>query len=90
MGSGKEIPIDVRLICATNQNLNKMVEDGIFREDLMYRINTVQIHLPSLRKREGDIILLADYYLKNFTSKYHKSNLKFNAKVTSVRIFIRS
>ena len=55
-----------------------MIEQGIFREDLLYRINTVQIQLPPLREREDDLILLAEYFLKDLSIKYHKPNLKFN------------
>lgn len=72
LGSTKCIPIDVRLICATNMNLHQQVEEGIFRQDLLYRINTIEIHLPPLREREGDVFLLADYFLTRFAHKYKK------------------
>ncbi len=78
LGSNKEISINIRLISATNQDLNEMIENGLFREDLLYRINTVQIHLPPLCERTEEIILLADHYLKIYATKYYKSNLKFN------------
>jgi len=78
VGSNKPIKVDIRLICATNCNLNQMVTDGIFREDLLYRINTIHIEVPPLRDREKDILLLADFYLKKFSSKYGKPQLRIN------------
>ncbi|RKN82887.1 sigma-54-dependent transcriptional regulator [Ulvibacterium marinum] len=78
VGSNKSIPVDIRLICATNSDLEKMVSDGLFREDLLYRINTIQINVPPLREREGDILILADFYLNRFMSKYGKQGLRIN------------
>jgi len=78
VGSNKPIPVDIRLICATNENLDKMVKDGLFREDLLYRINTIRIEVPPLREREGDILVLADFYLKKFAAKYAKQGLRIN------------
>ncbi|MFS4454712.1 sigma-54-dependent transcriptional regulator [Maribacter sp. 2304DJ31-5] len=78
VGSNKAIPIAIRLICATNCNLNQMVLDGLFREDLLYRINTIDIQVPPLREREGDILILADFYLNKFINKYGKQGLKMN------------
>ncbi|MCF6349355.1 MAG: sigma-54 dependent transcriptional regulator [Flavobacteriaceae bacterium] len=78
VGSNKPIKVDIRLVCATNCNLNKMVSDGVFREDLLYRINTIHIEVPSLREREKDILLLADFYLKKFSSKYGKLGIRIN------------
>lgn len=78
VGANKAIPVDIRLICATNVNLEKMVADGLFREDLLYRINTIRIEVPPLRDREGDVLILADFYLKKFTSKYGKPGLRIN------------
>ena len=72
VGSNKEIPIDIRLICATNNNLIEDVHKGTFREDLLYRLNTIQIEVPPLREREKDILIIADFYLKQFSSKYGK------------------
>ena len=72
LGSTQTIPIDVRLICATNADIRQMVEDGNFRQDLLYRINTIEIHIPPLRKRGNDIILLADHFLDRYTRKYKK------------------
>jgi len=78
VGSNKTIPVDIRLICATNENLDKMVANGLFREDLLYRINTIRVEVPPLRERDSDILVLADFYLKKFTAKYGKPGLKIN------------
>lgn len=75
IGSNQLIPIDIRLICATNKNLGNMVHEGFFREDLLYRINTIHLEVPPLRERGNDIILLADFYLKIYALKYNKQNL---------------
>lgn len=80
IGDNKSIPIDIRLISATNKNLFQMVEDGSFREDLLYRINTIQIEIPPLRERGNDIILLAEFYLNQFSAKYGKNNLELSEK----------
>ena len=70
IGTNREIPIDVRLICATNMPLYQMVNDGKFRQDLLYRINTVEILLPALRDRVEDIPALADHFLQIYCKKY--------------------
>jgi DNA-binding NtrC family response regulator len=80
LGSNTSVPIDIRLISATNKNLISMIKEGLFREDLLYRINTITIELPPLRDRENDILLLADYYLHKYSSKYDKDGLKINQK----------
>ena len=80
VGSNKSIPVDIRLICATNGNLDKMVADGLFREDLLYRINTISIEVPPLRDREGDILIITDFFLKKFSVKYGKPQLRINQK----------
>ncbi|OFX83378.1 MAG: sigma-54-dependent Fis family transcriptional regulator [Bacteroidetes bacterium GWF2_33_16] len=80
IGSNISIPIDVRLITATNKNLEDLIKKGLFREDLYYRINTVQIELPPLRERQEDIAHIADFYLITFKSKYEKPLLKFSNK----------
>ena len=72
LGSTKNIPIDVRLICATNANIASMVADGGFRQDLFYRINTVEMNIPPLRERGNDIILLAEHFLQKYSHKYGK------------------
>ncbi|WP_435623941.1 sigma-54-dependent transcriptional regulator [Flagellimonas sp.] len=79
VGSNKSISVDIRLICATNCNLEQMVSDGLFREDLLYRINTIHIEVPPLREREGDILVLADFFLKLFAGKYDKPSLRINS-----------
>jgi DNA-binding NtrC family response regulator len=78
IGSNKPIPVDIRLICATNKNLSRMVSDGLFREDLLYRINTIQIEVPALRERGEDILLLTDFFLNKYSAKYEKQGLKIN------------
>ncbi len=78
VGSNKSIPVNIRLVCATNCNLNQMVEEGIFREDLLYRINTIHIEVPPLRERDKDILVLADFYLKKYATKYGKPSLRIN------------
>jgi DNA-binding NtrC family response regulator len=72
VGSNKPIPIDIRLICATNMPLHQMIEDGKFRQDLLYRINTVEIDLPPLRERYGDVPLLAEHFFQIYIKKYKK------------------
>jgi len=76
VGSSKSSEIDIRLVCATNQSLRQMVADGLFRQDLLYRINTVEIEVPPLRERSGDIPLLADFFLAKYAPKYRKGNLQ--------------
>lgn len=72
LGSNKPIPLDVRLICATNMPLHEMVDSNSFREDLFYRINTVQIRIPPLRERSTDIPELTEYFLNFYARKYNK------------------
>jgi len=79
LGSNTEIPIDIRLISATNKNLEEMIARGEFRQDLLYRINTISIELPPLRERGNDILLLAGFYLKKYSSKYDKAGLKISS-----------
>jgi len=78
IGSNQLIPTDIRLICATNRNIDLMVQNGLFREDLLYRINTIHIELPPLRERGNDIIILAEFFLKKYAYKYNKPDLKIN------------
>jgi len=73
VGGSKAIPVDIRLICATNMDLEALVREGRFREDLYYRINTVHIALPPLRERREDIVPLAQIFLDRFAAKYHRS-----------------
>lgn len=76
---GSTIPIDVdfRLISATNMSLSEMVKEGVFREDLHYRINTIEMHLPALRERNEDISLLARHFLTFYSRKYQRPALRF-------------
>ncbi|MBN2012156.1 sigma-54-dependent Fis family transcriptional regulator [candidate division KSB1 bacterium] len=73
VGSHKETPIDVRVICATNQPIYDLVAQKTFRQDLLFRINTVEIHLPPLRERQDDIPLLVDHFLEIYCKKYNTS-----------------
>ena len=72
VGDTKSVPIDIRLICATNMNLPQMVKEGRFREDLYYRINTVTLQLPPLRERTDEIKPLVELFLARFAEKYHR------------------
>ena len=72
LGSNRLMPVDVRLISATNADIYKEVKNGNFRQDLLYRINTIELYVPPLRKRGHDIQLLADYFLQKFNTKYKK------------------
>lgn len=75
VGSNKPTSIDIRLICATNRDLNNLVRDGEFREDLFYRINTIHVEVPPLRDRIEDIADLANYFLKKNIAKYNKPTM---------------
>ncbi len=78
VGSVKELPANFRLICATNRPLNEMVQKNEFREDLLYRINMVEIHIPPLRERKEDIPLLFNHFISFYKKKYNKPGLKIN------------
>lgn len=78
VGSNKTIDVDIRLVCATNMPLYEMVQKGEFRQDLLYRINTIELKLPALRERIEDIPLLAEHYLKDYAKKYNKDIYKFS------------
>ena len=73
VGDTKSVPIDIRLICATNMDLAAMVKDGRFREDLYYRINTVALHLPPLRERTDEIVPLAEGFVLKYAEQYHRA-----------------
>lgn len=73
LGSNRKIPVDIRLIAATNRNLPEMVARSSFREDLFYRINTIQIEIPPLRSRREDIPLFIDYFLKKYIALYKRT-----------------
>ena len=72
VGGSQAIPVNIRLICATNMDLEQLVREGRFREDLYYRINTVHIALPPLRERKEDIVPLAERFIGQFAEKYHR------------------
>jgi two-component system response regulator HydG len=76
VGSTKAVEIDIRLLCATNQPLRQMAAEGTFRQDLLYRINTVEIEIPPLRERPDDIPLLAESFLRRYAFKYRKEKLQ--------------
>lgn len=80
LGSNRKIPIDIRLIAATNRNLHEMVRQNLFREDLFYRINTIQIEIPPLRHRKEDIAVFADYFLKKYADRYGRTGLALHPK----------
>ncbi len=80
MGSNTPIPIDIRLVTATNKDINTLISESLFREDLLYRINTVKITLPPLRERTDDIAPLLNHYLYTFSNKYNKPGIKINNK----------
>jgi DNA-binding NtrC family response regulator len=81
VGSDKPVHVDIRVICATNQPLKEMIAKGTFREDLLYRINTVEIRIPALRERGEDIDLLTDHFLQVYARKYRKDNLSIDASL---------
>ena len=80
IGSNESIPVDIRLICATNVPLSELANENRFRKDLIYRINTVEINVPPLRKRGNDIILLARHFSKLYSNKYMKPEFDFDTK----------
>jgi len=80
IGSNTKIKVDIRVIAATNADLEKKIREGLFREDLYYRLNVVNVFLPPLRKREGDIVLLSQHFL-NLYNKEFKKNVKINRQV---------
>lgn len=79
IGSNKSVAVDIRLICATNMPIYEMVEKNEFRQDLLYRINTVELHLPALRDRMDDIPLLVNHFVKMYSNKYRKPEKKLPA-----------
>jgi DNA-binding NtrC family response regulator len=83
LGSNKAVPVDIRLVCATNMNVVEMADNKEFRQDLLYRINTVEIHLPPLREREEDLRLLSEHFLKNYCKKYKKPPKGISSKAVN-------
>jgi len=80
LGASTPVPVDIRLIAATNRNLHQMVQDEEFREDLLYRLNTIHIKLPPLRSRPDDVVLLAEHFMKQYTKKYKKPGMSISKK----------
>ena len=80
VGSNKPVDVNIRLICATNSDLPRMVKEGTFREDLLYRINTIHVEVPPLRERGNDILLLAEAFLRDYGRKYRKPDLSFSSE----------
>ena len=80
VGSNNPIPLNIRLISATNKDINLLIKDNLFREDLLYRINTVQIYIPPLRERKEDILNLTSYFLETYCKHYSKPGIKINNK----------
>lgn len=80
VGSNTPIPIDIRLICATNANMYEAIRRGEFREDLYYRINTIQIEMPPLRERADDIAPMAEFFLKKYSQRYNRPDLSFDTE----------
>nr|WP_233710280.1 PEP-CTERM-box response regulator transcription factor [Aestuariicella albida] len=78
VGGRKEIPVDVRIICATHQDLSTHIQDGRFREDLFYRISEITVNIPKLKDREGDALLLARTFLNRFSSEHGKNLRRFS------------
>ncbi|MFC2098099.1 sigma 54-interacting transcriptional regulator, partial [Bacteroidota bacterium] len=81
VGSTQSIEVDIRLLCATNQPLRQMATEGTFRQDLLYRINTVEIEIPPLRERPEDIPLLANTFLSRYSFKYRKDKIQLPSYV---------
>lgn len=89
VGDTKNIPIDIRLICATNMNLAEMVKQGRFREDLYYRINTVPLHLPPLRERQDEIVPLSMLFIEKYADKYHRKARDFSDEAKTLLVNCR-
>lgn len=83
IGSSKNIAVNVRIIAATNQNLEELIEKNLFRRDLYYRLKVITLTIPPLRERKNDILLLANFFLEKFNKKYNK-NLNFSSEVYSL------
>jgi DNA-binding NtrC family response regulator len=81
LGSNHSISVNLRVVCATNRELSKMVEQGRFREDLYYRLNVVQLHVPPLRERRDDIPLLASHFLRRFSEQFQKAVVRMSRSV---------
>ena len=84
IGDDKDIKVDVRILAATNKDIEKAIEAGEFRKDLYYRLNVVNIHIPPLRQRKEDIILLSQNFLNRYKNKYNKGPLEFTEAVKKI------
>src|SRR5437667_12128679 len=82
VGSSKTRRVDVRVLAATNANVNAEVAAGRFRQDLLFRLNTIEIHLPPLRERREDIPLLAHHFLRGYAQRYRKTVTGFDTAET--------
>ena len=80
VGSNKQIPVNIRLLCATNKNIEELMRKDLFREDLMYRINTIRVNIPPLRERPDDIVPFAEIFLQKQAKNYNKNNLRFTTE----------
>ncbi len=80
LGSNYSTKINIRVICATNKSLKEMISEGTFREDLYYRINTIELELPPLRERKDDIAILSEHFISVFGKKYNKTSLKLSTR----------
>ena len=89
MGTNNPVPVDIRLVSATNKDIDQLIEDNLFRDDLLYRVNTVKIELPPLRERTEDIIPLTNHYLNIFSNRYNKPGLKINNQAMDKIIFYK-
>ena len=83
LGGRQEIAVDVRVVCATNQNLEQMVADKTFREDLFYRVSEITLNIPPLRDRDEDVIILAQYFLQHYAQEYKRNVKSFSADALS-------
>lgn len=88
VGADKARPVDVRIVSATNRDLQKLVDEGKFREDLWFRLNTVPIKLPALRERRGDVVLLAHHFLKTYNERYGQSTRLLDSGVRALEEYL--
>jgi DNA-binding NtrC family response regulator len=87
VGASRSKPVDVRVIAATNKEMQKLVDEGKFREDLWFRLNVVQIFVPPLRERRGDIALLAHYFLKKYNGRYQQSTRLLDSGLHALELY---
>ena len=84
IGGRSEIPVDIRIVCATHQNLQQLIEEGTFREDLYYRLSEMTISIPPLRDRDGDAIVIATALAKRFSEQQHKKIKGFTKEAAQI------